>query len=355
MIKFYSDIIIYMQTEPDKNISITNHDRGIPFETDIQHEAALVKTPRAYTVKPCTRSDITEFMNTWHYSHSIVGLTNSYCFGMYYKDELIGAMIYGRMAMKGQSVKYWDDNVLNAYKRGLISYHDADSTVLELRRLACIDDTCRNAESYFIGQTIKWLKRNAPTVRIIISYADEQFGHHGIIYKAANFKHVGMTAPGRIIILDKPLDDTDTGDNMSESATATTVNNVSNDDNTNTDTKEAVASTNAAASTHTTSIDTVSHSNETVSTHTHTNETDASTANHASTAKRYYHDHALRGKYNGKLKPFSVKLRKALDDGRAHYERTPGKNIYEYRLCAPTAALKLDSNVDLFASAGIEV
>lgn len=226
-----------------------------------------------------------------------------------------------------------------------------------MRRLACIDDTCRNAESYFIGQTIKWLKRNAPMVRIIISYADEQFGHHGIIYKAANFKHVGMTAPGRIIILDKPLDDTDTGDSDSLSKSATTVSNASNDDNTDTDNKEAVANTHAIdASTHTTIMDTVGHSNETVSTtHTHTNETDASTANHASTAKRYYHDHALRGKYNGKLKPFSVKLRKALDDGRAHYERTPGKNIYEYRLCAPTAALKLDSNVDLFTSAGIEV
>lgn len=343
-----------MQTEPDKNISITNHDRGIPFETAIQHEAKLVKTPRAYTVKPCTRSDITEFMNTWHYSHSIAGLTNSYCFGMYYKDELIGAMIYGRMAMKGQSVKYWDDNVLNAYKSGLISYQDADSTVLELRRLACIDDTCRNAESYFIGQTIKWLKRNAPMVRIIISYADEQFGHHGIIYKAANFKHVGMTAPGRIIILDKPLDDTDIGESESMSDDTTAVSTASNDDST--DTKDTVASTNATdASTHTTSMDTVSHSNETASIHTNKTETDVSTANHASTAKRYYHDHALREKYNGELKPFSVKLRKALDDGRAHYERTPGKNIYEYRLCAPTAALKLDSNVDLFASAGIEV
>ena len=351
-----------MQTEPDKNISITNHDRGIPVETAIQHEAKLVKTPRAYTVKPCTRSDITEFMNTWHYSHSIAGLTNSYCFGMYYKDELIGAMIYGRMAMKGQSVKYWDDNVLNAYKRGLISYQDADSTVLELRRLACIDDTCRNAESYFIGQTIKWLKRNVPMVRIIISYADEQFGHHGIIYKAANFKHVGMTAPGRIIILDEPLDDTDTGDNMSDDATIVSI--VSNDASTDTseavasihtDTKYAVAGThtNANVSTNTTSMDTVGHSNETAN--THTNKTDASTANHVNTAKRYYHDHALREKYNGELKPFSVKLRKALDDGRAHYERTPGKNIYEYRLCAPTAALKLDSNVDLFTSAGIGV
>ena len=346
-----------MQTEPDKNISITNHDRGIPFETDIQHEAKLVKTPRAYTVKPCTRSDITEFMSTWHYSHSILGLTNSYCFGMYYKDELIGAMIYGRMAMKGQSVKYWDDNVLNAYKRGLISYQDADSTVLELRRLACIDDTCRNAESYFIGQTIKWLKRNAPMVRIIISYADEQFGHHGIIYKAANFKHVGMTAPGRIIILDKPLDDTDTGDSMSDdTTTVSTVSNASNDDSTSTDTSESATSTTATdASTHTTSMDTVGNSNETANNNTNTNKTDASTANHVNTVKRYYHDHALREKYNGELKPFSIKLRKALDDGRAHYERTPGKNIYEYRLCAPTAALKLDSNVDLFTSAGIEV
>jgi hypothetical protein len=308
-----------MQTEPDKNISITNHDRGIPLESDIQHQAALVKTPKAYTVKPCTRAVITEFMNTWHYSHSINGLNCSYCFGMYYKDELIGAMIYGKMAMKGQSVKYWDDNVLNAYKRGLISYQDADSTVLELRRLACIDDTCRNAESYFIGQTIKWLKRNAPTVRIIISYADEQFGHHGVIYKAANFKHVGMTAPGRIIILDKPLNDTDTN-SMSD---ATDTGNTTMSDS-----------------------DTTSANNA---------NTDASTSSHVSTARRYYHDHALREKYNGELKPISIKLRNALDDGSAHYEQTPGKNIYEYRLCAPTAALKLDSHADLFTSAGIEV
>lgn len=339
----FIDIMHCMQTEPDKNISITNHDRGIPVETDIQHQAALVKTPRAYTVKPCTRSDITEFMNTWHYSHSINGLNCSYCFGMYYKDELIGAMIYGKMAMKGQSVKYWDENVQTAFKNGLISYQDADSTVLELRRLACIDDTCRNAESYFIGQTIKWLKRNAPTVRIIISYADEQFGHHGVIYKAANFKHVGMTAPGRIIILDKPLDETET-DSMNDTADTGDTDSMSKADTTSANSANNDASTNAA-------VDTIDAAAST----TYTNETTAGIVSHVSTARRYYHDHALREKYNGELKPISVKLRKALDDGSAHYERTPGKNIYEYRLCAPTAPLKLDSHADLFTSVGIEV
>lgn len=343
----FIDIMHCMQTEPDKNISITNHDRGIPVETYIQHQAALVPTPRAYTVKPCKRADITEFMNTWHYSHSINGLNASYCFGMYYHDELIGAMIYGKMAMKGQSVKYWDDNVQTAFKDGLISYQDADSTVLELRRLACIDDTCRNAESYFIGQTIKWLKRNAPTVRIIISYADEQFGHHGVIYKAANFKHVGMTAPGRIIILDKPLDETE-HDSMSDAADTddgnTTMSDSATTDTTNANSANNDASTNA-------DVDTIEAAASTI----HTNETTASTVSHVNTARRYYHDHALRQKYNGKLKPISVKLRKALDDGSAHYERTPGKNIYEYRLCAPTAPLKLDSHADLFSSAGIDV
>ena len=31
---------------------------------------------------------------------------------------------------------------------------------------------------------------------------DTTYGHVGVIYKASNFKHVGMTAKGRVIMLD---------------------------------------------------------------------------------------------------------------------------------------------------------
>ena len=37
-------------------------------------------------------------------------------------------------------------------------------------------------------------------VKTIISYADNTFGHRGIIYQASNFEHMGQTASGRVII-----------------------------------------------------------------------------------------------------------------------------------------------------------
>ncbi len=55
------------------------------------------------------------------------------------------------------------------------------------------------SESYFIGQTLKWLKKNTE-IKTIVSYADPNYGHSGIIYRATNFKHVGMSSAGRVII-----------------------------------------------------------------------------------------------------------------------------------------------------------
>lgn len=95
---------------------------------------------------------------------------------------LIGAMIYGRMAMANQWKKYGN----------------CESDVVELRRLACIDNTLRNTESYFVGNTIKWLKRNT-SIKVVVSYADPYYGHSGIIYKASNFKLVGHSAKGKVI------------------------------------------------------------------------------------------------------------------------------------------------------------
>ena len=72
--------------------------------------------------------------------------------------------------------------------------------VIELRRLCCIDDTPKNTESFFIGQTLQWLKTNTD-IKVIVSYADAHYGHGGIIYKATNFFHEGMTSKSRVIML----------------------------------------------------------------------------------------------------------------------------------------------------------
>jgi hypothetical protein len=96
---------------------------------------------------------------------------------------MIGAAIYGGMAMEGQ------------YKR----FSDSESDVIELRRLCCIDDTPKNTESYFIGKTIRWLKKNT-NIKIIVSYADSDYGHSGIIYKACNFEYLGFRKGGKVIM-----------------------------------------------------------------------------------------------------------------------------------------------------------
>jgi hypothetical protein len=96
---------------------------------------------------------------------------------------MIGAMFYGRMAMANQ------------WKR----FSDNESDVIELRRLCCIDDTPKNTESFFIGSTLRWLKKNTDK-KIVVSYADEEYGHTGIIYKASNFKLEGKRKGAKVII-----------------------------------------------------------------------------------------------------------------------------------------------------------
>ena len=74
-------------------------------------------------------------------------------------------------------------------------YAKAERKVIELKRLCCIDNTPKNTESYFIGKTLRWLKQNTD-YDLVVSYADTFYGHSGVIYKASNFKHVGMTTKG---------------------------------------------------------------------------------------------------------------------------------------------------------------
>ena len=72
---------------------------------------------------------------------------------------------------------------------------------LELRRLVCIDDTPKNTESYFIGKTLRWLKKYTDK-EVIVSFADQHYGHTGVIYKATNFEYYGETAKGSILMVD---------------------------------------------------------------------------------------------------------------------------------------------------------
>ncbi len=63
----------------------------------------------------------------------------------------------------------------------------------ELARLWLRDAVPRNAETWFIGQAVRYIRNNHSTVEVLVSYADPSVGHAGTIYKAANWKADGRT------------------------------------------------------------------------------------------------------------------------------------------------------------------
>lgn len=134
-----------------------------------------------FTFSRIERKSIVKFVEKHHYSHNMNGVIGDFCFGLF-DNEMIGAMVFGRLAMRNQ------------YKK----YCQKEEDIIELRRLVCIDETPKNTESYFIGAALRWLSKNT-TIKWVLSYADTTYGHTGIIYKASNFTLLGQTQAIKVI------------------------------------------------------------------------------------------------------------------------------------------------------------
>ena len=144
-----------------------------------------------FTVEEIPRKSVVKFIEKHHYSHNVNGVQSLYHYGLFTEGNFgipkkIGAMMYAYPSMPATAAKY---NPINPEK------------CLDLRRLVCIDDTPKNTESYFIGQSFKLLKRDTD-MEVIVSFADQHHGHTGVIYKATNFDYLGETGKGRILMVD---------------------------------------------------------------------------------------------------------------------------------------------------------
>lgn len=127
------------------------------------------------TILKCDFMHIRNIFEDNHYKAGNMGGSIEYCFALEYKGEVIGA-VYGPPRHAG-------------------SYGDG---VVDLRRFALVEEAPRNTESYFLGATIKYIKRHKLANKIL-TFADETQGHKGTIYKACNFKLVGETPPSKHI------------------------------------------------------------------------------------------------------------------------------------------------------------
>ena len=100
----------------------------------------------------------------------------SIAFGLFDEtDRLRGVVMYGVPA--------------SPFPRRGIAGNQNESIVGELTRLWCDDETPKNAESFLIGNSI----RKQP-FEILLSFAEVDQGHRGVVYQATNWIYTGLSA-----------------------------------------------------------------------------------------------------------------------------------------------------------------
>lgn len=137
-------------------------------------------------VKVIPASIATPFIRKHHYSGKVV---NNSClhFGCFLDNELHGVMSYGPSLDKSKILTLVEGTQWNEF--------------LELNRMAFDDVLPRNAESFCIAKSIKLIKKNAPQIKWIISFADGCSCGDGTIYRASNFVLTDIKPNHNIVLL----------------------------------------------------------------------------------------------------------------------------------------------------------
>jgi len=119
----------------------------------------------------------TPFMKEHHYSGKVVN-NSSLHFGVFLDGRLHGVMSYGPSLDKSKII-------------GLVA-GTGWNEFLELNRMAFDSVLPRNSESRAIALSLKLIKKHAPQVKWVISFADACSCGDGAIYRASNFVLTGI-------------------------------------------------------------------------------------------------------------------------------------------------------------------
>lgn len=119
-----------------------------------------------------------QFITRYHYSHlcPVVILA----VGEYYKDELIHCIVFNYPVGRNMSSEIWNEG--------------NNTNTIELTRMVT-NKPIKNLETFSISRALKVLHEVMPNIKIVISYADDEMGHHGYSYQASNFTYYGTSNP----------------------------------------------------------------------------------------------------------------------------------------------------------------
>ena len=122
----------------------------------------------------CSRDAAEYAVSRWHYSRSMP-VSKSARLGVWEHGEFIGAVIFA-----------WGANPNLGRPFGLDMLEVAELVRVALREHA-------TPVSRIISIAVRLLRRQSPGLRLLVSFADTDQGHHGGIYQAAGWTYTGTT------------------------------------------------------------------------------------------------------------------------------------------------------------------
>jgi hypothetical protein len=117
------------------------------------------------------------FVKKHHYSGKVVPNSKLH-FGAFLDDKLHGVLSYGPSINKKGTINLVEGTGWNEF--------------IELNRMAFDDYLPKYSESRCIAISIRLIKKNAPHIKWVISFADGTQCGDGTIYRASGFKLVGI-------------------------------------------------------------------------------------------------------------------------------------------------------------------
>lgn len=137
-------------------------------------------------VAPIAHDDADRLIRRLHYSHTVV--RNSFLhFGVFLGDQLEGAMSIGPSMDKSRLIGLVRGTSWNGFA--------------EINRMAFSERLPGNSESRAIAVAMRMLRKRAPHLQWLISFADATCCGDGTIYRAAGFALTGITKNDTILVM----------------------------------------------------------------------------------------------------------------------------------------------------------
>lgn len=136
-------------------------------------------------LRPISSQEANALVRRVHYSGKVVNNSQIHI-GVFYQGKLEGAMQFGPSLDKRKMVGLVEGTLWNEF--------------IELNRMAFSDVLPRNSESRALSIAFKILRKHAPQLKWVISFADATQCGDGTIYRAAGFVLTGIKKNDQIWI-----------------------------------------------------------------------------------------------------------------------------------------------------------